>query len=73
MIGSTWVVDPVKILTLRELAVVLDDLACRAPSSQGTGMNRAILRLACYCGLWVSEIAAMRTAFSENRILIYRG
>ncbi len=62
MIGSTWVVDPVKILTRRELGIVLDDLSRRALRSQGTRMNRAIFRLACCCGLRVSEIAALRVA-----------
>src|ERR1700679_1046278 len=54
------VVDPVKILTRRELAGVLHDLARRAPRSAGTRMNRAIFRLACCCGLCVSEIAALK-------------
>jgi len=60
MLGTTWTVDAVKILTRRELACVLDDLALRASRSEGTRMNRAIFRLACCCGLRVSEIAALR-------------
>lgn len=59
MLGSTWVVNPVKIFTRRELSLVLDDLARHASRSQGTRMNRAIFRLACCCGLRVSEIAAL--------------
>jgi len=60
MIATTWNVDPVKILTRRELAGVLNELAGRAPRSAGTRMNRTIFRLACCCGLRVSEIAALR-------------
>ncbi|MEQ8667810.1 MAG: hypothetical protein RIC12_01475 [Pirellulales bacterium] len=53
MVGSTSVVDSLKILTRRELAAVLDDLARRAPRSQSTRMNRAIFRLGFCCALWV--------------------
>lgn len=31
--GSTWVVDPVKIVVRRKLAIVLDDLSHRARRS----------------------------------------
>jgi integrase len=60
MIATLWHVDQTKILTRRELACVLDDLARRAPRSASTRMNRAIFRLACCCGLRVSEIRALR-------------
>ena len=59
---SAWSVDPVQILTCRELACVLGDLARRAPRSAGQRMNRVIFRLACCCGLRVSEIGALRLA-----------
>ena len=62
MIAATWNIDPVKILTRRELACVLADLGRRAPRSAGARMNRVIFRLACCCGLRVSEIAALRMA-----------
>src|SRR3989304_1848246 len=58
--AATWSVDPLKILTRRELATVLADLARQAPRSAGARMNRAIFRLACCCGLRASEIAALR-------------
>ena len=60
MIASFWNVDPVKILSCRELSCVLDDLACRAPRSASTRMNRVIFRLGCCCGLRVSEIGALQ-------------
>ena len=60
MIASFWSVDQTKILTRRELACVLDDLARRAPRSASARMNLTIFRLSCCCGLRVSEIAALR-------------
>ena len=60
MIASTWNIEPVKILTRRELTCVLEDLARRAARSASTRMNRTIFRLACCCGLRVSEIAALQ-------------
>ncbi|MBI3468952.1 MAG: site-specific integrase [Planctomycetes bacterium] len=57
--ASIWSLDPLKILTRRELAAVL---AGPAPRSAGARMNRVIFRLACCCGLRVSEIAALRLA-----------
>jgi len=57
---AIWNVDPVKILTRCELAGVLDDLNRKASRSASTRMNRAIFRLACCCGLRVSEIGALR-------------
>ncbi len=60
MHNSTWTVDAVKILTRRELATVLHDLSSRSPRSRSVRMNRVIFRLACCCGMRVSEIAALR-------------
>src|SRR4051812_31538261 len=59
MRGSTWNLDPVRVLTRRELAAVLDDLARRGATSCNARLNRTILRLACCCGLRVSEIAGL--------------
>ena len=56
--GVTWNIDPVKILTRVELALVLVDLARRALRSTSMRMNRVIFRLAC-CDL----VAPMRTDF----------
>jgi integrase len=53
-------VDASKILTRRELAVALADLASKAPRSRNTRMNLILVRLACCCGLRVSEIAGLR-------------
>lgn len=54
---ASWVVDPVKVLTRRELARVLESLAARAEDSPAARMNLTIVRLACCCGLHVFEIA----------------
>src|SRR5262245_23569452 len=62
MLVSAWTVDPFKILARRELACVLADLTRRAPPSAGQRMNKVISRLACCCGLRVSEIGALRLA-----------
>lgn len=51
---------PSKILTRRELAAVLDDLARKAPRSPNTRMNLVIFRLAACCGLRASEIAQLQ-------------
>src|SRR5436309_5497729 len=57
---SGWNVDPVRILTRRELAAVLGDLSQRSAMNCNARLNRTILRLACCCGLRVSEIAGLR-------------
>ena len=56
---APWVVDPVKVLTRRELARVLESLAARVDDSPAARMNLTIVRLACCCGLRVSEIAGL--------------
>ena len=42
MIATFWNIDPVKILTRRELACVLEDLAQRVPRSASTRRNRTV-------------------------------
>lgn len=71
-------VDATKILTRRELAAVLADLASKAPRSRNTRMNLILIRLACCCGLRVSEIAGLRlsdlrTDLTRPHIRIRRG
>ena len=71
-------VDPTKILTRRELAQVLTDLTRKAPRSANTWMNLILVRLACCCGLRVSEIASLRVSdvraeSSRPHIRIRRG
>jgi len=56
---STWNLDPTRILTRRELTTVLADLTARA-SRANTQRNLIIVRLACCCGLRVSEIAGLQ-------------
>jgi integrase len=51
-----WDLDESKILTRRELAAVL----AMVPRTANQRRNRIIVRLACCCGLRVSEIAALR-------------
>lgn len=75
---TTPVVDATKILTRRELALVLADLARKAPRSANTRMNLVLVRLACCCGLRVSEIAGLRvsdvrTDVSRPHLRIRRG
>jgi integrase len=55
-----WNLDPMKILTRRELTTVLADSKRRAARSANGRRNLIIVRLACCCGLRVSEIAALR-------------
>ena len=52
---SHWNVDQTRILTRRELVAVLASPA----KSQNAQRNRVIVRLACCCGLGVSEIAKL--------------
>jgi integrase len=54
-----WSVDPMKILTRRELAAVLADANRQAARSANARRNLIIVRLACCCGLRVSEIAGL--------------
>jgi len=74
----TRLIDPTKILTRREMAIVLAELKRKAERSPGTLLNLIIFRLAACCGLRVSEIAALRLAdvrveISRPHILIRRG
>jgi integrase/recombinase XerD len=57
---STWNLDQTRLLTRRELAAVLADLAPRAARSANVHRNLVIVRLACCCGLRVSEIANLQ-------------
>ncbi|HEY3965840.1 MAG TPA: hypothetical protein VGM05_14875 [Planctomycetaceae bacterium] len=59
-LGSPIRVDATKILSRRELAAVLADLAGKAPRSANTWLNLILVRLSCCCGLRVSEIAGLR-------------
>jgi integrase len=58
----TWNLDQTRILTRRELAKVLADSAAKALKSQNSLRNLIIVRLACCCGLRVSEIAGLQLA-----------
>ena len=57
---STWNLDPTRILTRRELSNVLDDLATKAERLANPRRNLTVVRLACYSGLRVSEIAGLQ-------------
>jgi integrase len=57
---STWNLDQTRLLTRRELAAVLADLATRSARSANVQRNLVIVRLACCCGLRVSEIANLQ-------------
>jgi len=56
---STWNIDASQILSRQELAAVLKDLKRRAARLPNVQMNRAIVRLACCCGLRASEIGGL--------------
>jgi len=60
LIDLGWRIDAGKILTRRELAAVLADLAGKASRSANARSNRIICRLACCCGLRASEITALQ-------------
>ena len=71
-------VDSTKILTRRELAAVLADLKAKAEQSRNTHLNLILVRLACCCGLRVSEIAGLqvgdvRCEVSRPHLRIRRG
>jgi integrase len=57
---STWNLDPTRLLTRRELATILADLASKADRFANVRRNLIIVRLACCCGLRVSEIAGLQ-------------
>jgi integrase len=57
---APWTPDPTRVLTRRELALVLTDARRKARRSANGRRNLAILRLACCCGLRVSEIAELQ-------------
>ena len=57
---STWNLDPTRILTRRELTTVLADLSARAARYANSQRNLIVVRLACCCGLRVSEIAGLQ-------------
>src|SRR5687767_4041094 len=57
---AAWNVDPTRILTRRELASVLADLKQKSAKSANARRNLIVVRLACCCGLRVSEIAGLQ-------------
>src|SRR5262249_36771943 len=57
---APWNLDSTRLLTRRELATVLADLATRAPRSARDRRNRVTFRLASCCVLRVSEIAGLQ-------------
>ena len=65
---SARLADPTKILTRREIALVLAELQRKAPRSKNTRLNLVIFRLACCCGLRPSEIAMLQVADVRTEI-----
>src|SRR5689334_14628329 len=57
---SSWNLDQTRLLSRRELATVLADNATKAQKSRNSQRNLIIVRLACCCGLRVSEIAGLQ-------------
>src|SRR5271166_5518091 len=60
MYANTFQIDGTKILLRHELAAALDDLRQKSERSASARLNRTIFRLACCCGLRVSEIAGLQ-------------
>jgi len=58
--NPAWTVDVTRVLTRRELATVLADTRAQAERSLNAQRNLVIVRLACCCGLRVSEIGELR-------------
>jgi integrase len=58
--NPAWTVDVTRVLTRRELSTVLADSRAQAERSLNAQRNLIIVRLACCCGLRVSEIGALR-------------
>jgi integrase/recombinase XerD len=58
--APAWNLDPTRILTRRELAAVLADLKGKSSRSANSQRNLVIVRLACCCGLRVSEMAGLQ-------------
>jgi integrase len=56
----SWNVDQTRLLTRRELATVIADAKRRARRSANAQRNLIIVRLACCCGLRVTEIAKLQ-------------
>jgi integrase/recombinase XerD len=76
--GTAIRVDATKILSRRELTAVLGDLTRKVPRSRNTWLNLILVRLACCCGLRVSEIADLqvgdvRVETSRPHLRIRRG
>jgi hypothetical protein len=59
MHATTWHIDSTCILSRRELAAVLADAKAKATKSANAWRNLVVFRLACCCGLRVSEIAQL--------------
>jgi hypothetical protein len=58
---APWNLDPTRLLSRRELNTVFADLTTRARRSANDRRNRIVVRLACCCGLIVSEIAPTKS------------
>jgi len=57
---TAWTVDRSRILTATEIKLVLSELKRKARRSSNTAQNLIIFRLACCCGLRVSELTSLR-------------
>ena len=71
LVDLGWRIDAGKILTRRELALVLHDLAHKAGRFANARLNRVICRRSCCCGLRASETSALQ--LGDVRIALLDG
>ena len=62
MHASNWHINSTSILSRRELAAVLADAKAKSAKSANAWRNLIVFRLACCCGLRVSEISQLQMA-----------
>jgi integrase len=57
---TVWTVSRDQVLTANEIQLVLSELKRKARRSVNTAKNLILFRLACCCGLRVSELTSLR-------------
>jgi len=57
---TAWTVSRDQVLTANEIQLILSELKRKARRSANTAQNLILFRLACCCGLRVSELTSLR-------------